>query len=402
MHILLVADGRSPITRSWLRMLSGLNYRLSLISTYPCESISGIENQFTLPLAFASMSGSQVAAGGSRSQTWVRGWVARLRPLLLRVRSLAAPLSLGRYRAEYLRLLEQLKPDIVHALRIPFEGMLAAATPPGIPLMLSIWGNDLTFHARTSFLMARQTRKALRRADGLLADAARDLRLAQKWGLRAGAPALALPGSGGLDLEEINRTITLHIETPFRLPQERMVVVNPRGFRPGSVHQDVFFRCLPKVLAEFPQAYFVCTAMQNQPQAQKWVSEYHLEDHMLLLPYLNQQQLWQLFSRSQVYVSLSSHDGTPNTFLEAMACGCFPVVGDIESLREWLENGRNGLLVDPRDAEEAADAILRALRHPELRQRARQGNIQMLKERAELNRVRAQTGEFYRSLMPLS
>jgi glycosyltransferase involved in cell wall biosynthesis len=402
MHILLVADGRSPITRSWLRMLSGLKYRVSLISTYPCESISGLEDQFTLPLAFASMSGSQVAAGGSRSQTWVRGWVARLRPLLLRVRALAAPLILGRFRAEYLRLLEQLKPDIVHALRIPFEGMLAAATPPGIPLILSIWGNDLTFHARTSFLMARQTRKALRRADGLLADAGRDLRLAQKWGLRAVVPALVLPGSGGLDLDEINRTITLHIEQPYRLPQERTLVVNPRGFRPGSVHQDVFFRCLPKVLAEFPQAYFVCTAMQNQPQAQKWVSEYHLENHVLLLPYLNQQQLWQLFSRSQVYVSLSSHDGTPNTFLEAMACGCFPVVGDIESLREWLENGRNGLLVDPRDADAAADAILRALRHPELRQRARQGNIQILKERAELNRVRAQAGEFYRSLMPLS
>jgi hypothetical protein len=115
MHILLVADGRSPITRSWLRMLSGLKYRVSLISTYPCESISGLEDQFTLPLAFASMSGSQVAAGGSRSQTWVRGWVARLRPLLLRVRALAAPLILGRFRAEYLRLLEQLKPDIVHA-----------------------------------------------------------------------------------------------------------------------------------------------------------------------------------------------------------------------------------------------------------------------------------------------
>ncbi len=60
------------------------------------------------------------------------------------------------------------------------------------------------------------------------------------------------------------------------------------------------------------------------------------------------------------------------------------------------------MLVDPRDADAAADAILRALRHPELRQRARQGNIQILKERAELNRVRAQAGEFYRSLMPLS
>ena len=79
-----------------------------------------------------------------------------------------------------------------------------------------------------------------------------------------------------------------------------------------------------------------------------------------------------------------------------MACGCFPVVGDIESLREWLENGRNGFLVDPRDVDAAAAAVIRALRHAELRQRARQGNIQLLKQRAELGVVRAQAGEFYR------
>ena len=113
------------------------------------------------------------------------------------------------------------------------------------------------------------------------------------------------------------------------------------------------------------------------------------------MPYLDQQALWQLFSRSLVYVSLSSHDGTPNTFLEALACGCFPVVGDIESLREWLEDGRNGLLVDPRDADAASAAITRALKHSEMRQRARQANIRMLKDRAEVNGVREKAQAFY-------
>ncbi len=135
--------------------------------------------------------------------------------------------------------------------------------------------------------------------------------------------------------------------------------------------------------------------MQGQPQALKWVEQYHLQDHVLLLPYLGQQQLWQLFSRSQVYVSLSSHDGTPNTFLEALACGCFPVVGNIESLREWLEPERTGLLVNPRDPQAAAQAVLRALRHPELRERARQGNIRVLKQRAEIKGVRKAAQIFY-------
>ena len=395
MHILLVADGRSPITRNWLRMLSGLDHTISLVSTYPYEPIPGIAHQYTLPVAFSGMSGSQVAHSASRRQARVRGLVARLRPLLLKLRALAAPLLLPRQQKEFLRILAEVKPDLVHALRVPFEGMLAAAAPAGIPLIVSIWGNDLTFHARTSFLMKRQTRRTLARADGLLADASRDVRLALQWGLRVDAPTAVLPGNGGLDMEEINRTLSLSIPHDYVLPEGRPLVVNPRGFRPGSVHQDVFFASLPRIIKEFPQAYFVCTAMQGQPQALKWVQQYQLEEHVLLLPYLDQQQLWQLFSRAQVYVSLSSHDGTPNTFLEALACGCFPVVGDIESLREWLEPERTGLLVDPQDPQAAAQAVLRALRHPELRERARQGNIRVLKERAEVQGVRREARIFY-------
>ena len=395
MHILLVADGRSPITRNWLRMLSGLDHTISLVSTYPYEPIPGIARQYTLPVAFSGMSGSQVAHSATRRQARLRGLVARLRPLLLKARALAAPLLLPRQQKEFLRILDEVQPNLVHALRVPFEGMLAAATPAVIPLVVSIWGNDLTFHARTSFLMKSRTRRTLARADGLLADASRDVRLAFQWGLRADAPTAVLPGNGGLDLEEINRTLSLPVAHDYILPEGRPLVVNPRGFRPGSVHQDVFFASIPLILKEFPQAYFVCTAMQGQPQALKWVEQYHLAECVLLLPYLGQQQLWQLFSRAQVYVSLSSHDGTPNTFLEALACGCFPVVGDIESLREWLEPERTGLLVDPREPRAAAQAVLHALRHPELRERARQGNIRVLKQRAEVNGVRREAQIFY-------
>ena len=341
------------------------------------------------------MAGSQVASSGSRGQSFTRGIVSRLRPLLLRVRALAAPLTIAGYQKAYLEIIDELQPDVVHALRIPYEGMLAAATPAKIPLIISIWGNDLTFHAHTSPLMARHTRQALQRADGLLADAQRDLRLAEEWGLRAGTPTAVLPGSGGLDLEEINGILSRLIDLPYHLPEGRPIVVNPRGFRPGSVHQEVFFRCLPKVLEEFPETLFVCTAMQGQPQAAKWIETFHLQDNVLLLPYLDQKSLWQLFSRSLVYVSLSSHDGTPNTFLEAIACGAFPVVGNIESLQEWLVNGKNGLLVDPSDADAAAAAIKRALREKGLRQHARQTNIRLLKKRAEIKIIRKKADFFY-------
>jgi len=391
MRILIVADGRSPITRSWLNMLAGLGHQVSLVSSFPCQLLPGLQTQRTIPLAFSEFSGSQVAA----TRRPVQSWISRLRPFLLRIRALAAPLALQKNLHQYLEILDELKPDLVHALRIPFEGMLTAGTPAGIPVIISIWGNDLTFHAKTSFLMAHHTRRALKRAEGLLADAERDLRLASQWGLSESASKMVLPGNGGLDLKEIAQITKKKEKLPFTLPKDRPIVINPRGFRPGSVHQDVFFRCLPAVIKAIPSVLILCPAMQSQTQAVQWVKKGRLQEHVCLLPYLDQSILWQLFSKASVYVSLSSHDGTPNTFLEAIACGCFPVVGDIESLREWLVQGQNGLLIDPFNSETAAKAIIEALQNADLRIQAQKINWQLVKERAEINTVRERAVGFY-------
>jgi glycosyltransferase involved in cell wall biosynthesis len=235
--------------------------------------------------------------------------------------------------------------------------------------------------------MAMHTRRTLKRANALLADAARDLDLAKQWGFRDDHPELVLPGNGGLNLKSL-KIILEEKGLPFLLPEGRPIFVNPRGFRPGSVHQDMFFKSLPLVLEKIPGAFFVCTAMQGQPQAEHWVEELKLGESVLLLPYLPQEQLWRLYSRAQIYVSLSSHDGTPNTFLEALACGCFPVVGNIASMREWLDEGVNGLLVDPHDPRQAADAMIRAMVNEELRFGALKKNYEMIRSRAEVDGVR--------------
>jgi hypothetical protein len=70
MHILLVADGRSPITRRWIQGLLALRYAVTLVSTYPAEVVPGVEAQHVLPVAFAGMGGSQAGAG------WRAGWWA--------------------------------------------------------------------------------------------------------------------------------------------------------------------------------------------------------------------------------------------------------------------------------------------------------------------------------------
>ncbi len=83
-----------------------------------------------------------------------------------------------------------------------------------------------------------------------------------------------------------------------------------------------------------------------------------------------------------------------------MACGCFPIAGDLESLREWITPGVNGLLVEPTKPPALAEAVLQALDQPALRLKAKEINLGLIRERAEVNLVRSQIEVFYQRMVP--
>jgi glycosyltransferase involved in cell wall biosynthesis len=386
MHILLIADGRSPITQRWIAMLGSLQARVSLVTTYPCQPIPGAELVGVMPVAFARFSGSQ--AGGTAPASSRKGLVSRIRPLAAQLRHWLGPWTLPIYERRFTDLVRELCPDIVHALRLPFEGMLAAATPRDIPLIVSTWGNDLTLHAPASPRMRKLTQRTLRRADALFSDTPRDAALAVQWGFDEHKPRLVVPGNGGLDLTEFDAAIR---GISRALPPQ---IIDPRGLR-AYVRSDTFFQAIPLVLQKYPQVHFLCASMQGQKEAQEWVKKLGIEQNVTLLPLLSQTQLWQEFARATASVSLSTHDGTPNSLLEAMAAGCLPICGDIDSIRDWIKPDENGLLIRPDDPKILAEAILNAIENAPLRHRAAHFNRQIIEKRASLSRTRDQIFAFY-------
>ncbi|MBA4380015.1 MAG: hypothetical protein C0393_04915 [Anaerolinea sp.] len=400
MRLLFVADGRSPITLSWLRHWIERGDEIHLISTFPCDPPPGLASFHVLPVAFGSLGGGQAV---NTSPTPKQGLVGRFRGLLRPLRYTLGPLSLLAYRRRFRALVAVINPDLIHALRIPFEGMLASSAPRDVPIIVSIWGNDLTLHAHGSLLMNWLTRRTLRRAQGLMADARRDIRLGREWGfspvgLRQEKPTLVVPGAGGVRLDEIQRAAA-EARTLPDLPADAPLIVNPRGARPGSLRNDTFFRAIPLVIEKIPPACFVCPPLAGDPEAMRWVASLGIQASVHLWPRLSQPQLWALFQRAQVFVSPSAHDGTPNSLLEAMACGCFPITGDIESMREWINPGVNGFLINPADPQALAEAILAALEDPVLRARAAKRNARIIAARADYPRCMEQVEGFYENVV---
>jgi len=388
MRILFVADGRSPTALSWIEYFVQAGHEVHLASTFACQPDLKLASLHFVPVAFSSRI-NEIANE--------RRGLRKVLPTGLRtiLRNWVGPLTL-RSAAQRLRAtIENIGPDLVHALRIPYEGMLAAAANPQVPLLISVWGNDFTLHALSTPLMRRATRKAMRDADALHTDTRRDQRLAYQWGFSANKPTIVLPGNGGVRQEIF---YPLAVPTDNQETVARLRVINPRGVR-AYVRNDVFFQAIPKVLSRRPEVRFYCPGMEGELEARRWVEKLGIADYVTLMPKLSARALADSYHSAQVMVSPSIHDGTPNSLLEAMSCGVFPVVGDLESIREWISNGKNGLLVDPNNPEALAKAIVRALKDSQLRMQAAKINKELIKERADYRVCMQQAESFYNNLV---
>ncbi len=178
MKILFVADGRSPISQNWIRYFAERGDEVFLASTFACDVDFPIERLEFTPVAFSAVKkqGSSPGRNSSRAlglRTLIRQWIG--------------PVTIARSAQKLRAFIREVQPDIIHALRVPYEGMLAVSALEGLasrpPFLVSIWGNDFTLHAPSTPLMGYYTRKTMKAADALHADCARDIRLAQTWGL---------------------------------------------------------------------------------------------------------------------------------------------------------------------------------------------------------------------------
>jgi glycosyltransferase involved in cell wall biosynthesis len=408
MKLCFLVDARSPIAQNWIEHFIRRGYEVHVISSYRCrtDTLPGATvHQF--PIAFSQL--SRISHNGTFASQKRRSLVSRglaslrtgtLSRFSQEAFSWLGPLEVTRHVEAAHDLIRQIAPDMVHAMRIPFEGILAAkATPPEIPLLVSVWGNDFTLFASRNPLLARQTRACLERADALHCDCQRDLDLAMhSWSFQANKPAAVLPGAGGIQSSLFYPgKADVALRRRLNISDDASVIINPRGFRP-YVRNDIFFQAVPIVLSAFPQVVFICTGMQGSPVAERWVRRLGIEKSVRLLPSVQRHEMAELFRLAWVTVSPSIHDGTPNTLLEAMACGCFPVAGDIESVREWITNGVNGLLCDPTDAGSLARALIRAVGDGQLREAARQHNACLIAERADYDKVMKQAEALYSTL----
>jgi len=168
-----------------------------------------------------------------------------------------------------------------------------------------------------------------------------------------------------IDIKELKRRAAEPVSCSWCTSKEGPLViavgrlVKLKGF-------DILIRAFTQLPREINARLIIIGDGEERLALQKLIEQLGLQDRVKLLGF--QENPWKYMAYADVFVLSSLTEGLPNVIGEALALGIPVLATDCSpGVREYLEDGKHGLLVPPRESEALAQGIARLLSNEPLR-----------------------------------
>jgi glycosyltransferase involved in cell wall biosynthesis len=286
----------------------------------------------------------------------------------------------ARYRLAGLRrVLAEIDPDVFHAHFLVEHGFYGA-TVGFHPYVVSAWGSDVLVEPERSRLSSAIARWTLRRADLVTSNNAHMAERIVRLGADPERVEVVTLGADRFDLARTLDSVNLRPVDPERSP----VVISTRAHEPLYNIDEVIQAY--GVVAHRRAGARLVVAHQGSLTERLERAAGRNGGRVEFLGFVDRTRLRNAFAEAEVFVSIPSSDATSVALLQAMAAGCFPIVSDLPSQREIIQDGVNGFCVPLHNATLLAQRIGQALDDGDLRRRAAEMNRRIVEEHG-LNEV---------------
>ncbi|HIC30730.1 MAG TPA: glycosyltransferase family 1 protein [Flavobacteriaceae bacterium] len=270
--------------------------------------------------------------------------------------------------------LKDVQPDVVHSF-----ALYVAATPivevmerhRSIKWVYSSWGSDL-FYFKNLPTYLKDIKRVLQRVDYLFTDCKRDYQIAKDLGFK-GTFLGVFPGGGGFDFDSYNQYIQ-----PF---SERSVIL-VKGYQGRSGRAISVLKALQEMSEEL-EAYQV-VIFGADPEVVSYldiyVPDYDIKVYSRL-SFLPHKEIMKFMGQALIYIGNSNSDGMPNTLLEAICMGAFPIQSNPGgATEEVITNKLNGVLIEDCENElQIQELIKTTLVDREMIEKAQTFNLENIK-----------------------
>ena len=301
------------------------------------------------------------------------GWISRLFSIFL---------WLGdRIFSDYLRgalialSLRSFKPDIVHVLEFQNAGYsyLRARQLSGFRpkhrLLLTPYGSDIFWFQNFPRHLVK-IKELLKVADGLSAECRRDEILAEKYGFD-GIFLPRIPAFGSIDLQK-----------PSNDRRNRRTIAI-KGYQNKWGQATNAISAIERVATKI--SGYTIEIYSAEGSAIRAAENLRLKSGLEVIVHkkhsLTNEQMLQMFDRSQIYIGLSKSDGISASMIEAMSRGAIPIQSDTSCCGEWLDDEIGGFLVKYDDIEQVSSIIVKIIDDEKFQTLAARHNYETLNVR---------------------
>ena len=253
-----------------------------------------------------------------------------------------------------------------------------------LPFIVYANGNEILDALQNSW---HKPRLALQHADRVIAISRFTAGLVQKAGVPSHRIEIVHPGC---DIDRF-RPMPAKIELRTKLLVDRCKdrVVLTVGNLVARKGHDVIIRSLPRLLKTVVDVtYLIIGDGPYRRELERLAVAMGVKDHVIFQGKVPDEDLPDIYAVSDVFVMPSREhleacdvEGFGIVFLEASACGKPVIGGRSGGIPDAIEEGVTGLLVDPLDSDDVADAMTRILLDRELSDRlGRQGRARAVRE----------------------
>lgn len=286
--------------------------------------------------------------------------------------------------------IKEIRPDVVHSFVIYLSGVPILPVMqkfPDLKWILSTWGSDLYYYRQLPDYL-EGIKKVLPRIDYLFTDCHRDQQIACEHGFQ-GKFLGVFPGGGGYDLTRLEQ---------YLVPFGKRNTILIKGYQGKHGKCLEVLKALEGLSSELEKYEIVIFGTAPEVSDHIEASELKQWNNLICLEKLTHQEVLELMGRALIYIGNSSSDGMPNTLLEAIVMGAFPVQSNPGGASaELIENGKNGILInDPCDIQEIHGILKQAISGSLDLKEGISYNFKYLRPSLDRNKVREQVLEKYK------
>lgn len=254
-------------------------------------------------------------------------------------------------------VLDQIKPDLIHAGPVPTCGFMSALA--GFhPLLVMSWGSDILVKADRDDASRWVTQYTLRHADYFVCDCRAVRDKAQSIYPIEDSRIVQFPW--GIDLERFpsqNGMSALRVQLDW---QDKFVVLSTRSWEPIYGIQTLL-ESFRRALDKNPLLRLILLGAGSLASyVDEFIESHQLQGAIHRPGIVSQQEIPSYFRASDLYMSCTLSDGASISLLEAMASGLPVLASDAPGNREWIVNNENGWLAQPENVESFSEALLAA------------------------------------------